>query len=125
MMFASRLTGPISAIINVSEKVRGGDLSVRLEKLSDKKDDELGRLGVTFNKMISRLSRQRTSLVNSYEQLDIRRRFTETVLGGVSSGVISLNSKLEINLINPFALDLLGIDLKKSIGKKYPTSSRI
>ena len=118
MMFASRLTGPISAIINVSEKVRGGDLSVRLEKLSDKKDDELGRLGVTFNKMISRLSRQRTSLVNSYEQLDIRRRFTETVLGGVSSGVISLNSKLEINLINPFALDLLGIDLKKSIGKK-------
>ena len=118
MMFASRLTEPISAIINVSEKVRGGDLSVRLEKLSDKKDDELGRLGVTFNKMISRLSRQRTSLVNSYEQLDIRRRFTETVLGGVSSGVISLNSKLEINLINPFALDLLGIDLKKSIGKK-------
>ena len=118
MMFASRLTGPISAIINVSEKVRGGDLSVRLEKLSDKKDDELGRLGVTFNKMISRLSRQRTSLVNSYEQLDIRRRFTETVLGGVSSGVISLNSKLEINLINPFALDLLGIELKKSIGKK-------
>ena len=118
MMFASRLTGPISAIIDVSEKVRGGDLSVRLEKLSDKKDDELGRLGVTFNKMISRLSRQRTSLVNSYEQLDIRRRFTETVLGGVSSGVISLNSKLEINLINPFALDLLGIDLKKSIGKK-------
>ena len=118
MMFASRLTGPISAIIDVSEKVRGGDLSVRLEKLSDKKDDELGRLGVTFNKMISRLSRQRTSLVNSYEQLDIRRRFTETVLGGVSSGVISLNSKLEINLINPFALDLLGIELKKSIGKK-------
>ncbi len=118
MMFASRLTEPISAIINVSEKVRGGDLSVRLEKLSDKKDDELGRLGVTFNKMISRLSRQRTSLVNSYEQLDIRRRFTETVLGGVSSGVISLNSKLEINLINPFALDLLGIELKKSIGKK-------
>ena len=118
MMFASRLTGPISAIIDVSEKVRGGDLSVRLEKLSDKKDDELGRLGVTFNKMISRLSRQRTSLVNSYEQLDIRRRFTETVLGGVSSGVISLNSKLEINLIYPFALDLLGIELKKSIGKK-------
>jgi len=121
IIFASRLTEPISAIIDVSEKVRGGDLSVRLKKLSDKKDDELGRLGTTFNKMISRLSRQRASLVNSYEQLDIRRRFTETVLGGVSSGVISLNSKLEINLINPFALDLLGIELKKSIGKKIST----
>mgnify|MGYP003323455466 CR=1 FL=1 len=118
MVFASRLTEPISAIIDASEKVRGGDLSVRLKKLSEKKDDELGRLGVTFNKMIARLSRQRNSLVNSYEQLDIRRRFTEAVLGGVSSGVISLNKKLEINLINPFALDFLGIELKRSIGKK-------
>ncbi len=50
-------------------------------------------------------------------QLDERRRFTETVLTGVSAGVIGLDRLGRVNLPNRSASSLLGVDLEQAIGQ--------
>src|SRR5207245_207309 len=50
-------------------------------------------------------------------QLDERRRFTETVLTGVSAGIIGLDSLGRINLPNRSASSLLGTDLEQVLGQ--------
>lgn len=114
LMFATRLAGPISALIAAAEKVRDGDLSVRVAE--DAGDDEIGMLSRAFNRMTDRLERQRGELVEANQQLDTRRQFTETVLAGVSAGVIGLDRDCRINLPNRSASELLSMDLEKNIG---------
>ncbi len=54
--------------------------------------------------------------MDAYSQIDERRRFTETVLAGVSAGVIGLDAQARIELPNRTADELLGLDLLAAIG---------
>ena len=66
--------------------------------------------------MTGQLAAQRTELMDAYSQIDERRRFTETVLAGVSAGVIGLDSLGRIELPNRTADELLGLDLLAATG---------
>ena len=46
---------------------------------------------MAFNRMTQQLAAQRGDLIAANRQNDERRRFTETVLSGVSAGVIGLD----------------------------------
>lgn len=105
MYFASRLVGPISNLVDAAERVRAGDFTIRVE--AGPENDEVGTLGRAFNRMTSQLETQRQDLVSANLQLDERRRFTETVLGGVSAGVIALDKDKQITLHNRSAASLL------------------
>ena len=70
--------------------------------------DELAGLSRAFNRMTGQLAAQRTELMDAYSQIDERRRFTETVLAGVSAGVIGLDALGRIELPNRAADELLG-----------------
>jgi|CXWL01.1.fsa_nt_gi two-component system nitrogen regulation sensor histidine kinase NtrY len=98
MVFASRLTRPIRYLVQASERVRGGDFSARIEDASSK--DEFGTLSRSFNRMTEQLEAQRSELMYANRRLDERRRFTETVLSGVSAGVIALNRDKNLTLYN-------------------------
>ena len=98
LTFSNNLTGPIGNLIAAAEKVREGDLETRV--ISNKSDDEIGRLSRTFNLMTGELQRQQQELMSTNAQLDERTRFIEAVLGGVTAGVIGLNAKAEITLPN-------------------------
>ena len=113
--FATQLSRPISVLIGATEKVRTGDLSARVPEQDA--SDELGMLMRAFNRMTSQLSSQRHELVNANEQLEERRRFTETVLAGVSAGVIGLDERGRIHLSNRSASELLGIELDEFAGQ--------
>ena len=52
-----------------------------------------------------------------FPEIDGRRRFTETVLAGVSAGVIGLDARGRIELPNRAAAELLGVDLLAAIGR--------
>ena len=56
--------------------------------------------------------------MDAYSQIDERRRFTETVLSGVSAGVIGLDAPGRIELPNRAADELLGVDLLAAIGRE-------
>ncbi len=103
MNFATRLVGPISALIDAANRIRGGDLSARVKEAAQEGDDELDLLSRAFNRMTSQLATQRTELIEANRQLDFRRRFTEAVLSGVSAGIIGLDPEGRINLMNASA----------------------
>jgi len=108
--FASSLVRPISALINATDRVRGGDLTARVEAVDEgKSDDELALLGRAFNRMIYQLETQRSELIEANRQLDLRRRFTEAVLAGVSAGVIGLDPQFRMNMMNARASDFFQI----------------
>ena len=116
LVFANRLSRPISDLAAAAERVRAGDLSARVEE--EPNSDELGLLSRAFNRMTDQLEGQRHELVQANRQLDERRHFIETVLAGVSAGVIGLDENGRINLANKSANLLLSVDLGGEIGSK-------
>jgi two-component system, NtrC family, nitrogen regulation sensor histidine kinase NtrY len=113
--FATQLAVPVSRLITAAEQVRGGDLAARVPE--GDKDDELASLSRAFNRMTYQIESQQRELREANRQLDERRRFTETVLTGVSAGVIGLDRLGRVNLPNRSASSLLGVDLEQSIGQ--------
>ena len=105
LSLATRLIGPVSDLVDAAGKVRDGDLTVRVSE--GPQSDEISTLSRAFNRMTGQLSEQRRELVDTNQQLDERRRFTETVLSGVSAGVISLDTEGRITLPNRSATQLL------------------
>jgi two-component system nitrogen regulation sensor histidine kinase NtrY len=113
--FAAKLGDPISRLMGAAERIRAGDLTARVPE--GEKDDELVSLSRAFNRMTYQIQSQQLELMEANRQLDDRRRFTETVLSGVSAGVIGLDRDGRINLPNRSASGLLGVDLDLSIGE--------
>ncbi len=116
LLLANHLARPIAALITAAERVRGGDLTTRVPEVGV--GDEVGSLSRAFNRMASQLANQQHELIEANRQLDLRNRFTEAVLSGVSAGVIGLDQKGRINLPNKAASQLLGTDLTQAIGRE-------
>ena len=106
LYFARQLANPISALIVAAERVRAGDLDVRVDERTVK--DELSTLERAFNRMTSQLQTQREELMSANRLLDERRRFTEIILAGTSSGIIGLDKSGFITLANDEASNLIG-----------------
>jgi two-component system nitrogen regulation sensor histidine kinase NtrY len=115
LVMANQIARPIGTLINATERVRGGDLGVRVTEGQTR--DELAGLSRAFNRMTGQLASQRAELMEAYSQIDGRRRFTETVLAGVSAGVIGLDAQGRIELPNRTAAELLSVDLLAAIGR--------
>ena len=115
LVIANQIAKPIGHLIRAAENVRAGDLSVRVPERDT--GDEMAGLSRAFNRMTAQLGAQRAELLDVNGQLDERRRFTETVLAGVSAGVIGLDSKGRIELPNRAASELLRIDLPSQTGR--------
>ena len=116
LTFATHLARPITGLIAAAERIRKGDLAARVAE--GPADDEIGSLSRAFNRMTDQLESQRRELVEANRQLDARRRFTESVLLGVSAGVIGLDSEGRIELPNRSALVLLSNQHDELIRRK-------
>ena len=114
LVMANQIARPIGTLINATERVRSGDLTVRVAEAAT--GDEVAGLSRAFNRMTGQLAAQRTELMEAYSQIDERRRFTETVLAGVSAGVIGVDVQGRIELPNRAADELLGLDLLAETG---------
>ncbi len=93
-----------------------GDLAVRVPV--EQGQGDLASLGETFNKMTAELKTRRDELVNANALMDQRRRFTEAVLSGVTSGVIGLDARLRATLVNRAALALLSAEHEAVVGRE-------
>ncbi|MGL5720088.1 MAG: ATP-binding protein [Alphaproteobacteria bacterium] len=114
-LFANRLVKPIGRLIEAARDIQKGDLSVRILTVS--KVDELETLGDAFNQMVSELDSQTKALVAANHEVDRRRRFMESVLSGVSSGVLSLDNKGKIHLANMTSLHFFEEAEAELVGK--------
>ncbi len=116
LVMANQIARPVGRLIAAAERVRSGDLAVRVPEVAS--GDEVAGLSRAFNRMTGQLAAQRSELMDAYRQIDERRRFTEAVLSGVSAGVIGLDPQGRIELPNRAASELLGIDLLGMIGRR-------
>ncbi|MGH7158769.1 MAG: ATP-binding protein [Acetobacteraceae bacterium] len=115
LVMANQIARPVGGLILAAERVRAGDLQVRVPEAAT--GDEIAGLSRAFNRMTGQLAAQRAELMDAYSQIDERRRFTESVLSGVSAGVIGLDAEGRIELPNQAAEELLGLDLMGGIGE--------
>lgn len=115
LMLGNRIIEPLGRLITAAERIRGGDMSARVNVGEDW--GEISDLGSAFNRMTQQLDFQRDALVKEHDISEQRRQFSEAVLSGVRAGVIGLAQTGRITLINKSAEELLGIDEEGLLGR--------
>ncbi|WP_354072412.1 PAS domain-containing sensor histidine kinase [Caulobacter sp. 1776] len=113
---ANSIAGPVAGLVEAAGRVSGGDLDARVE--ADTGPDEIRALSNAFNMMTSELQLQQAALKAASLDAESRRQFIETVLSGVSAGVVSLDERGMVSAVNRRAVtlldlpgDALGVDL--------------
>mgnify|MGYP001269461164 CR=1 FL=1 len=112
LWIAERLTKPVSKLVGAVEKVGKGDLDAKVSE--EKGQDEIAILGRVFNKMTKEIRKQRDSLLWVNSQTEEKRRLFETVIDGVTGGIIGTDPDGKIEVINTAANKILG--LKDGLG---------
>ncbi|MBA2736309.1 MAG: HAMP domain-containing protein, partial [Pyrinomonadaceae bacterium] len=97
---ARGLTVPIKALAEGADEIAQGNLAHRVEVLAE---DELALLVNSFNQMSAKLEE------NSAE-LGERRRYIETILQSLSTGVISFDAENRVTTINKAAIQILKLE---------------
>lgn len=117
LYLAKRITRPVQLLAAGAREIGAGRLDHRIEPETR---DEFGSLVEAFNTMAGelaasqrKLERSRVDLERKNLQLDERRRYIETVLERIATGVISVGADARIETINTAALRLL--DLKSDV----------
>lgn len=105
---ARRLVAPIADLAEGTQAVASGDYGTRLPHAGD---DELGFLVRSFNDMTRRIAKARDQARRSQLQVEGQRAYLETVLGSLSSGVVSLGNEQRVRTVNESANQILGVDL--------------
>jgi two-component system nitrogen regulation sensor histidine kinase NtrY len=113
--FANRLVAPIRRLIGAAKIVSTGNLHVQVPIRQSEGD--LAQLGETFNKMTQELRTQHDDLIRARDQIDTRRRFTEAVLSGASAGVIGVEPRGTISIMNRSAEKLIGCFEAEALGR--------
>ena len=115
MSAATAISAPIGQLVAAADRVSGGDLSARVN--ADDGPGEIKTLSAAFNRMTGDLEAQQAALRTASEEAVERSRFIETVLSGVSAGVIGVDRQRRVSAINDSAVELLGISGHEVIGR--------
>ena len=114
LYLAKRITRPVQMLAAGAREIGAGHLDHRIEPETR---DEFGSMVEAFNSMAGelaasqrKLERSRVDLERKNLQLDERRRYIETVLERIATGVISIGADGRIETINGAALRLLAVD---------------
>ena len=114
MYLAKRITRPIQALAAGAREIGAGRLDHRIEPETR---DEFGSLVEAFNTMAGelaasqrKLERSRLDLERKHQEVEERRRYIETVLERIATGVVSIGPEGQIETVNSAAVRLLGVD---------------
>jgi len=105
MSAAGSIAAPVARLVQAAGRVAAGDLTIRVDAESD--PAEIAVLARAFNSMTSDLEGQQRQLVTAHSEAESRRQFVETMLFGVSAGVIGLDSAGRVSVANRQASALL------------------
>jgi two-component system nitrogen regulation sensor histidine kinase NtrY len=115
LYLAKRITRPVQMLSTAARAIGAGHYDLRLEHEST---DEFGSMIDSFNTMAGELATNRRKLERAtvdlqrkHEEVETRRRYIETILERVATGVVSIDPAGLIGTINSAALRLLGVDL--------------
>jgi two-component system nitrogen regulation sensor histidine kinase NtrY len=111
---AKRITRPVQMLAAAAREIGAGHLDQRIEPQSN---DEFGALTEAFNTMAGELAASRRKVERSTLELERknvevegRRRYIETILERIATGVVSIDGAGVITMVNGAAARLLGLD---------------
>lgn len=99
LFFASRMVRPITRMRTVALTMAGGDLTARAE---DGSNDEYGELGRALNYLSSELG-------STISSLQMERNRLQSLINGLSEGIIAVDANGATTLINPAVYGLLNL----------------
>jgi len=101
-LVATFISSPIKKITDATRKVAEGDLITRL---AIKRNDEIGTLADSFNKMTEDL-----------KQTTISKDYVDSIIGGMNDTLVVLDPLAKISSVNKATCDLLGYEEDELIG---------
>ena len=107
MAAAGSIAAPVARLVKAAGRVSAGDLNARVR--ADEDPEEIAVLSRAFNQMTEDLQRQQADLRAASVDAEARRQFIETVLLGVSAGVVGVDAKGRVSAANRQAGVLLGL----------------
>ena len=114
LYLAKRITRPIQVLATAANEIGAGHLDHRVIPEST---NEFGSLIEAFNRMAGELSASRrrverasVELERKHEDVEGRRRYVETILDRIATGVVSVDAAGRLRTANSAAVRLLGIE---------------
>jgi two-component system nitrogen regulation sensor histidine kinase NtrY len=115
LYLAKRITEPVQRLATAAREIEAGHLDYRVDRATVS-DDEFGSLVEAFNSMASevgksrrRLERSTGDLEKKHLEVEARRRYIETILERIATGVVSIDAAGKISTLNSAAMRLLGL----------------
>jgi two-component system nitrogen regulation sensor histidine kinase NtrY len=118
LYLAKRITRPVQMLATAAREIGAGHLDHRVVPETA---DEFGSLIDAFNSMAGelaasrrRLERSAVDLERKHHDVEGRRRYVETILDRIATGVLSVDAAGRIGTVNSAAGRMLGIDASTS-----------
>ncbi|MBI2832841.1 MAG: HAMP domain-containing protein [Acidobacteria bacterium] len=113
LYLAKRITRPVQVLAEAAREIGAGHLDHRVQRETA---DEFGSLVDAFNAMAGdiaasqrKLERSRIELERKHLDVEARRRYVETILDRIATGVVSIDSGGRVSTMNSAASRLLGL----------------
>ncbi len=110
---AERMVEPIRVLATGTRSVATGDYT---QKLPLPSDEDFGTLVQSFNEMTRRLAQARDEAESSQQQAERERAYLKAVLGGLTSGVLTLDRLFMIRTVNAAAQQILEVSFDGLMG---------
>ena len=114
LYLAKRIARPVQMLAAAAREIGAGRLEQRIEPETH---DEFGSLTEAFNAMAGELAstrrkveRSTVALERKHQEVEGRRRYIETILERITTGVVSVDAVGAITTINGAAARLLSLD---------------
>ena len=110
LYLAKRITQPVQRLATAAREIEAGHLDYRVDR-ETVSDDEFGSLVEAFNSMASevgksrrRLERSTIELERKHVEVEGRRRYIETILERIATGVVSIDGAGKVSTLNSAAM---------------------
>jgi two-component system sensor histidine kinase AtoS len=105
IVFARRITQPISRLVERSISAAKGDLE---QVIDIRTGDEIEELGRNFNQMIQQILLDRNELENRLREITSLKAYNDNVLSSMTNGLITIDLNRNIVTLNAMAEQILG-----------------
>ena len=121
LYLARGITGPIEQLAEATREIAAGNLAYKIQARAD---DEIGALVQSFNRMTDDLAESKrrleeafVELSDKHTELEDRRRYIETVLEAITTGVVSFDPLGRLTTINRAAARMFGLSEATAVGR--------
>jgi two-component system sensor histidine kinase AtoS len=125
ILFARRITRPITTLVKTTISAAQGDLD---QAIDIQTGDEIEELGKNFNHMIQQILLHRTELENRLREITSLKAYTDNVLASMTNGLITIDLEMKVVTLNEMAErilqkrkeEMIGLPLEEVLGSHHP-----